>query len=253
MAKPEPTKPPALFPPHDLWQLARGDYGPPRETPAVLLVRDWIRAGAPERRPWALVMLGDTGVGKSVAAALAWLLLRDEDRAAAQAPGVFADLRGVHWIRARTLQRLSWDQRNETLQRCSAAHGLVVDELGSEDDKTREALLEVIEERGDAKRRTVMTSNLGAEEFRGRYGDRFLDRLRGAGLTKSGKAQWVRVFHGESLRGSDLPTVDEPETLDMGRPASPEFMARELATKAPAVAAMLQPVVEARRAAGRDG
>jgi len=198
------TKPLSPFPPHELWQLARGDPGPIIDTPPVLFMREWIKAGP---KAWALVMLGDTGVGKSVAAALAWLLLRDEDRAVAQAPGVYADLRGVSWVRARTLQRLSYNARSDALQRFAAAHGLIVDELGSEDERTRQALQEVIEERGDAKRRTVITSNLSADEFREAYGDRLLDRLRGAGLNSAGKARWVRVFYGESLRGKPPPSV----------------------------------------------
>lgn len=252
--KREDERPPTLFPPHDLWQVARGDFGPPRETPAVVLVREWMKAGEPKRRPWALVMLGDTGVGKSVAAALAWLLLREEDRAIAQAPGVFDDLRGVAWIRARTLHRMSFDQRDEVLNRCAAAHGLVVDELGSENTNTREAILEVLEERGDARRRTVLTSNLTGEAFTAAYGDRLLDRIRAAGLTKSGKPRWTRVFHGESLRGTEMPAVAEPaidEDDPRVRPATPEFIDRCLREHPAEVADLLAPIVDqARRAAG---
>jgi hypothetical protein len=137
----------------------------------------------------------------------------------------------------------------------------VVDELGGEDQRTGEALSDLIEQRGDEQRRTVITTNLEPRRARDddspgfleRYGDRLVSRLRAGGVTGKGGARWAVKIGGSDLRGADLPAIDEVPAPEEARPASLEFMTRELADKAPEVAAMLQPAVEAQRAAGRDG
>lgn len=228
-----------LSPPTPLWARASNEALQP--THALQVAADWLGSDA-----WGLLMLGGVGRGKSQAAAWLWLRLRHLDLLDADA--AHRSRRGVLWLRARALQNLSWDERAATLRRCSSAYGLVVDELGGEDERTSQALGDVLEARGDEQRRTVMTSNLDGKGFIGRYGDRLVSRLRSGGVTSSGGVQWAVTVQGVDLRGTDLPPADDPDTIVEGRPVTAEFMARELADKAPEVAAMLEPL--ARRAAG---
>ena len=73
---------------------------------------------------------------------------------------------------------------------------------GVESVSTAVVIGDVIEERADRGARTAMTSNLppvapagepGHAGILGRYGDRFVSRLRGGGLNDKGRAKWVRV------------------------------------------------------------
>jgi hypothetical protein len=230
-----------ISPPTPLWARASADALQP--THAMQTAREWLASSA-----WGLLMLGGVGRGKSQAAAWLWLRLRHLDLL--EADDAHRSRRGVTWLRARALQNVPWEERAATLRRCATAYGLVVDELGGEDERTGQAIGDVLEQRGDEQRRTVMTSNLDGKGFLERYGDRLVSRLRSGGVTIKGGAQWAVLVQGADLRGSDLPPSDDPETIEQGRPASPEFMARELAKEAPEVAAMLGPLVEAARAAG---
>jgi hypothetical protein len=227
-----------LTPPTPLW--ARADQGALLDTHAMQVARAWLASDA-----WGVLLLGGVGRGKSMAAAWLWLRLRHLDLLDADA--AHRSRRGVLWLRARALQNLSWDERATVLRRCGSAYGLVVDELGGEDERTGQALGDVLEARGDSLRRTVMTTNLDGKGFLDRYGDRLVSRLRSGGVSSRGGAQWAVAVQGADLRGSDLPQSD-PDTIEEGRPVTAEFMARELADKAPEVAAMLEPL--ARRAAG---
>jgi hypothetical protein len=231
-----------LTPPTPLWERVQQ---PLLDTHAMTTARAWLASDA-----WGLLMLGGVGRGKSLAAAWLWLRLRGLDLAEADA--LHRQRRGVLWLRARVLQNLEWNERADVLRRCAVAFGLVVDELGGEDQRTGEALSDLIEQRGDEQRRTVITTNLEPARFLERYGDRLVSRLRAGGITSKGGARWAVSVQGADLRGAEVPQA-EPDTIEEGRPASPEFMARELAKEATDVAAMLQPVVEARRAAGSEG
>lgn len=225
-----------MTPPTPLWERAQQ---PLRDTHAMATARAWLSSTA-----WGLLMLGGVGRGKSLAAAWLWLRLRELDLV--EADTVHRQRRGVLWLRARVLQNLEWTERAEVLRRCATSYGLIVDELGGEDQRTGEAVSDLIEQRGDEQRRTVITTNLEPPRFLERYGDRLVSRLRSGGITSKGGARWAVSVQGADLRGSEAVEV-EPDTLDEGRPVTFEFMARELADKAPEVAAMLEPL--ARRAA----
>lgn len=249
-----------LTPPTPLW--ARANTGALQDNHAMQVAREWLASEA-----WGLLLLGAVGRGKSQAAAWLWLQLRHLDLLDADA--LHRPRRGVLWLRARVLQRLDWPTRAQVLQRCAGAYGLVVDEMGGEDEKTGEALGDLIEQRGDEQRRTVLTTNLAPSwtdrqdgqgqvvkvpGFAQRYGDRLTSRLRSGGITDKGSARWAVAVKGADLRGADIPTTPAPdaeaEPDGAHTPATTDFMARELADKAPSVAALLQPLVEAARAAG---
>lgn len=220
-----------LSPPHPLWERARA--GVLQDTHAMVVAREWISSDA-----WAVLLLGAVGRGKSQAAAWLWHRLRHLDLL--EADERHRGRRGVLWLRARVLQRLDWQTRAATISRCSSAFGLVVDELGGEDEKTSEALSDLIEQRGDEQRRTALTSNLEPAAFAQRYGDRLTSRLRAGGITDKGSARWAVVVRGGDLRGSDVePVPDEAHHHRDETPVTPEQQAAILAEHAPGVAALL--------------
>jgi hypothetical protein len=180
----------SLYPPEPLTAIEAL-----RDTEAFLVAKKWADSGA-----WGLLLLGAVGRGKSVAAAWLWCWMRERAFKAAQGPGRFDRPRAVLWLRARALQRMTWQERASTLGRCAGAYGLVVDEMGGEDMKTGEALVDVLEERGDSNALTVMTTNLDGTQFPARYGDRLPSRLRSGGVDK-GKARWAKTVGGPDLRG----------------------------------------------------
>jgi DNA replication protein DnaC len=127
-----------------------------------------------------LVLGGDVGVGKTVAAA----------HAIAQHGGVFR--------KASQITRMSQFD-GEAWGRLYAARLLVIDDLGTEPlDQGGwglTALLDLFDRRYDDRARTLITTNLNIDDFRARYskdGGRFMDRLREAG-------KWITVV-GPSLR-----------------------------------------------------
>jgi hypothetical protein len=250
----------SLKPPTPLWDRASR---PLLETHALATARLWLASGA-----WALLMLGGVGRGKSLAAAWLWHQLRAEALSIASRPaGVHADSgRPIYrragdtlWLRARELQQLSgWDQqtgrsvRGEVLERCAGATGLVVDEMGAEDERVSQSIAGVLEQRADAGRRTVMTSNLNGQAFLKRYGDRLTSRLRAGGTNEDGGSRWAVMVQGDDLRGSDDTDDGESDTAQgnagSGPLATPDFMAKVLAESAPEVAMMVNGLI--RRSAG---
>lgn len=133
-----------------------------------------------------LVLSGETGTGKSVAAAW-WLMqpyLKDGSGNVS-----------IMWISATKLSR--WSRYDDTqMDRLLKVNRLVIDDLGTEyaDKKGNFAVTldEVVNERSEYKRPTVFTTNLNAAGFTGRYDKRVVDRMRKYG-------RFVE-FTGESMR-----------------------------------------------------
>ena len=150
----------------------------PRDSEPMTLARTWW-AGA---KPW-LVMLGATGVGKSVAAA--WVLTR-----------ALEARQSVLWVSASELAMRAGGFDGQTFAlKCKGVELLVIDDIGTEHltDFSRSVRDEVLMFRHEALSRTVLTSNLDGKAFAERLGVRMADRLRGACVSKA--------FAGPSLRG----------------------------------------------------
>lgn len=145
------------IPPKDL-ALLRG--GALTATPATLALA--------EISALTLVCLsGNPGSGKTVAASN-WL--------ATAGNGMF--------VKAARLSR--WDRYdNDEMNRLLRASRLVLDDLGTEFQDAKGNFMaildEVIDVRYDHARPTVITTNLDAEAFKARYGERIVDRIREAG------------------------------------------------------------------------
>lgn len=144
------------------------------ETAAVLRLRE---AFAATPRPDIVVLSGSPGVGKTTAA------------------GAWCVRSGGRFTTISELARLDRydDEKWRAVSRCRA---LVIDELGNEFLDGKGFLLGAIDalvnDRYAEQLPTVITTNLGVEEFRARYGDRVADRIREAG-------RFV-VIAGESMR-----------------------------------------------------
>jgi DNA replication protein DnaC len=149
--------------------------GQVEDTPALVAVRDWLDSGKT-----FLVLGGNVGVGKTVAAA--WAL---SERA-----GIFRKASQI--TRMSQFDAEAWD-------RLYRAGLLVVDDLGTEPHDQGgwglSALLDLFDRRYEERARTILTVNVTVDTFRERYGKdggRFLDRLRESGT-------WFNVA-GESRR-----------------------------------------------------
>lgn len=138
----------------------------PTDTPALLAARDWLRTG----KTW-LVLAGDVGTGKTVAAV--WALL---ERA--------AEGRTIAFRRAAHVARLSgFDAGAEELALLKRVGLLVLDDLGTECSTGwgQSILHELLDTRHEEKRGTIITSNLKRADARARLGDRLSDRVQSDG------------------------------------------------------------------------
>lgn len=131
------------------------------------------------------VLSGGPGCGKTTAAAT-WLWTQLADRANWQGTSYDATFYGgkMLFITAAKLSR--WGRYDdEKMDKLLTCQRLVIDDLGAEylDEKGAYLSLldEVINERYANKRLTVLTTNLDAEKFKARYGERIADRVRESG------------------------------------------------------------------------
>lgn len=127
-----------------------------------------------------LVLSGPPGCGKTTASAL-WLLDLVSD-AGNWSGALFAY--SPLWVTAARLSR--WPRYDERAMASllSATH-LVVDDLGAEFVDAGGSYLtlvdELVNERYNARRPTVLTTNLQSADFKARYGERIADRVRETG------------------------------------------------------------------------
>jgi DNA replication protein DnaC len=180
---------------HALRELAlpvRGDLLPAiaranvRATHATKVTSEWLRS---ERR--ALVLVGDMGTGKTVAATLAlaaWLRRR-------RTIGYLQEPRLVRWWHSSTLAH------EQHVERLVGVDMLVIDELGTsttrDAERSRDAVWGMLNERIAGERRTLLIGNLRPDDIGKRYGARFSDRLNEIGSV-------VHVV-GASMRGEMRP------------------------------------------------
>lgn len=124
---------------------------------------DWIRDRTLPRG--TLVLAGGTGCGKGVTAAYA----------AVHLGGLFVSAAGVSELPL---------SGSAELTRLERADLLVLDELGRESavGKTRERLIALLQQRHDARRCTIVATNIASKrEFGRTYGDHLLDRVDKSG------------------------------------------------------------------------
>lgn len=152
-------------------------------TAALDTVRRWVAyaSGPQARGPRPiLALIGAMGRGKTVAAA--WLALSESAR----------------YVEAEELSRLSvarFGEERLAWERLCAARALIVDEVGTEDDRARAraAYRSLLNQRHD--RLTLLCGNLNRAELRALLDERTVDRVREMGV--------VVELEGESMRRGD--------------------------------------------------
>jgi hypothetical protein len=149
------------------------------DTKAWDAMREWGRAPS-----WCLLLLGGVGSGKSTAAGAYAVNWATDYR------------RRPLWVRAVEASRMSGfgadaEARFGVWREASL---LVVDDLGTElmTPTWQQALDDVMDFRYQHSLRTILPSNLTADEFKKRYGERISDRIRHEGT--------VRVIDTKSMR-----------------------------------------------------
>ena len=160
----------------------------PSETHAVQAVRQWWGLGR-----GFMLLHGDTGGGKTVAACSAFLRMR---RTVRWRGGEYADWDSADcaFITAGELSRLGYfsDDAKALLEHVGKVTCLVLDDLGAElaSESWQATLLDIVAERhGRTRCRTLLTSNVSARRpeagkpspFEARYGARIARRIRDSG------------------------------------------------------------------------
>lgn len=171
-------------------------------TPAIRAVRawDWDKKNC-------LVLLGDSGIGKSFAAAVAYqrwcARLYAENGWADSTRCAQAESAAQHnlcWLRALDVTTCSFTWRRDDKGRSAdwlACPFLVLDDLGTEEGTARNISIinYVLSVRYDGCLPTVITSNLDVSGFYKRYGARVADRLCEAGQIVALTGENLRVPH----------------------------------------------------------
>lgn len=136
----------------------------PEDNRAMATAIGWLT----QPKPW-LVLMGSTGVGKSVAAAAA--LHRCFEQGSSVAWVEAADI-------ATTAGGFTGQERAEKLR---AVDVLVVDDVGTDqaNDWALSILRGILQHRHEEQLRTILTTNLNGPDFRAHVGPRVADRIRG--------------------------------------------------------------------------
>ncbi len=148
--------------------------------PAVAAVRDFM-AG-----PKAFLVLGgETGTGKSIAAASALLTCQEMLRTLSGEEFPRWTRRGLY-VKASELSRAPQYGKEADLarQRVRMRQLLIIDDVGAEsiNELWRDAFGDLIDARMRGGQKTILTTNLPGKELRTRYGDRVIRRLSDTGL-----------------------------------------------------------------------
>jgi hypothetical protein len=143
----------------------------------------------------ALVMAGDVGQGKTVAAA--WCALEWARNHPWNSLPTGSNDSPCAWIDGPGMRKLgAWgEEAQDLLASAATAQLTVLDDAGREGDRRAfEALSDMLMERLDRNRVTIVSSNVKGEMFRARYGMALADRLRTRAVIVSSK--------GASMRGA---------------------------------------------------
>lgn len=126
-----------------------------------------------------LAMVGDVGQGKTVAAA--WCVVEWARRYPWNSLPTGSNEKPMVWLDGPRLRELAafGEEAADLLASAATAELTVVDDAGRDGSpRAIEALSDVLLERIDNFRATILTSNLKGEAFRARYGTALADRLR---------------------------------------------------------------------------
>lgn len=149
-----------------------GDLG---SWPAVEAVKDWLAGDRP-----FLVVGGDPGTGKTVAAASALLSCKEEMRTT-EGRVCLRWTRKGRFTKAAELARMQLFGKEalEEQERLRRVHLLIIDDLGAEtmSEPWLSQIQDLIDERMRRRKLTLITTNLKWPEFEKRYGPRIARRL----------------------------------------------------------------------------
>lgn len=165
----------------------------PASTPALEAVREWLKTDA----TW-LLLAGDVGTGKSVAAshALAVELALTEFQEGRVDIAKPSRVQGTGaFRRASAVVRMSvFDEGARELALLKSVATLVVDDLGTEHATSwgQSLIHEIFDTRHDDKLRTIITTNIKRDQLKAALGDRLSDRI-----AQDGK---VVCLEGKSMR-----------------------------------------------------
>lgn len=162
-----------------------------KPTDAIRTAKLWW-AGNKRHFP-ALVMAGDVGRGKTVAAA--WCALEWAKGYPWNRLPMGANESPMVWIDGPGLRKLgAWGEEAQDLLAAAATAELtVLDDTGREGDRRAlEAISDVLMERLDRNRATVLSSNVKGDVFRQRYGQALADRLRSRAVIVTAKGPSMR-------------------------------------------------------------
>lgn len=142
------------------------------ETPALLVTKRWVHASLEEkphvdpdkRPPRFLMLIGQRGLGKTVAAA--WAI--------AEAGGFYLSGPSLAELAESSFWRDA-DMRDNIL----GARLVVLDDLGTEDPSTKvqQYVGRLINERQGRRMMTMLTGNISEADMEARYGDRAAERI----------------------------------------------------------------------------
>lgn len=156
----------------------------PDDGPAIEGARRFIRA--PYNVITFFMLLGSTGVGKTVAATFVLADFARKYRWNEQPTG--SNENPALFVKAARLTSLTdWNADHARwLDQLIGARLLVLDDLGDEGTPSAiQRVTDLLLARADKRRRTVLTSNLDAKSFERRYGAALFDRLRTMSITPS--------------------------------------------------------------------
>lgn len=187
--------------------IAKLRQGPSKST-ALAAAREFNK----DSQALFLLLLGPTGVGKTLAAALVVVDF------ASKWPWNLQPLGGmqepIRWVDSVTLTRLSAfdDEAKRYVEALKACHLLVLEDAGDEGTELgRGVFVELLMARHAKGRRTVITANLRPPTFRGRYGAAVADRIRESGYMpnlfgetsrRTPKLEVVKTTNGEPSNAS---------------------------------------------------
>lgn len=161
----------------------------PDSWPAMQAAREWVaQVGSDSRRPF-LLLLGEPGGGKSVAAA--WAMGSAAARFPWNGRPTGSSPEPFSWVPTPELETLGrFADAEEWLRKVCGGHFVVLDDMGTEAQSdgpygTLSLVERILGQREAMGRLTVLTSNLDAEKFKQRYGDRIARRVRESGFVRN--------------------------------------------------------------------